>query len=383
MSSDKAKSLLNEYAYNSKGNFTFQFIDPEADPVTTQAWNVTRDGTIVLSMGQHKEPVTTITEEEMTSGLVKLINPETRTVYFLTGHGEHDPNGTGDTAYSTVKRTLESKNYAVKTLSLLTENKIPEDAKTIIIAGPQKPLTEAEVVLLNDYLSKKGSLVVMEEPLPMTQYGDSPDPLADFLKQSWGIEMGRDIVVDVTSQMPFAPFAAQYASHAITQKISQITTAFPTARSVKVVEAPQGISGANLIFTAKQSWSETDLANLQDKDKGAKFDAGQDQQGPISLAVAAENLNGASRVVAIGDSDFAADNNVTAFANLDFLINSIDWASGQENLISLTPKTNTQRVMVAPKQVTMNLILLGSVILIPGIILVSGIGVWIQRRRRG
>jgi ABC-type uncharacterized transport system involved in gliding motility auxiliary subunit len=88
-------------------------------------------------------------------------------------------------------------------------------------------------------------------------------------------------------------------------------------------------------------------------------------------------------VVVFGDADFATDANFAQFGNGDILINSIDWAAGQEELISLTPKDTVQRVLVPPKQYTMGLILFGFVFLLPGAVLVSGIVVWVQRRKRG
>ncbi|MBE0696920.1 MAG: hypothetical protein IH586_08345, partial [Anaerolineaceae bacterium] len=42
-----------------------------------------------------------------------------------------------------------------------------------------------------------------------------------------------------------------------------------------------------------------------------------------------------------------------------------------------------QRMMVPPDPITMNLILLGSVFLLPGLVIFTGIYVWVQRRRRG
>jgi ABC-type uncharacterized transport system involved in gliding motility auxiliary subunit len=65
------------------------------------------------------------------------------------------------------------------------------------------------------------------------------------------------------------------------------------------------------------------------------------------------------------------------------MINSVDWAAGQENLINLTPKQTTERVMATPKTYTIGLLFLGSMIILPGIILASGIVAWIVRRRRG
>ena len=84
-----------------------------------------------------------------------------------------------------------------------------------------------------------------------------------------------------------------------------------------------------------------------------------------------------------GDADFPSDVNFSAYANGDLFANAVDWAASREDLISLNPKANTQRLLAPPKAVTMNLILFGMVILIPGIALVSGGWVWWQHRRRG
>src|SRR5690606_10903916 len=98
----------------------------------------------------------------------------------------------------------ESKNYTVNTLNLLTNNSIPEDAEVIVIAGPQKPLSQAEVNLLKAFVDGGGSLVVMQEPTVLTDFGDARDPLAEYLSEDWGITLNNDIILDFTStQNPF------------------------------------------------------------------------------------------------------------------------------------------------------------------------------------
>ncbi len=86
-----------------------------------------------------------VSEEEIVTSIIKLINPTKHAVYFLTGHGEHDPMASDDTSYGQVKTVLESKNYVVNTLNLIANPIIPSDAEEIIIAGPQKPLSTGEV----------------------------------------------------------------------------------------------------------------------------------------------------------------------------------------------------------------------------------------------
>ncbi len=382
-STESAQALLDEYSFYSDGKFNFEFIDPELDPVAAQEADITRDGSIVLVMGDQKELVTIVSEKELTSALVALMNPESRMIYFLTGHGEKSIEEAGDISYTQVKSTLNSKNYNVSSLNLLIDNAIPEDATVIAIPGPMKPLTSQEVKLLFEYVEAGGALIVMQEPIPVTDFGDADDPLANYLADNWGIMLEQDIVVDTTSMQPFAPYAAQYGNHAITEKVQRLTSQFPTARSVVKDDNSENASLTELIFTAQQSWAETDIATLTSGETEVVFDEGVDRPGPITLAIAAENLNSQARLVVFGDSDFAADANFFVFANGDLLMNAIDWAAGQEDLINLTPKESTARMLIPPQTMTMNLILLGAVIVLPGLALLGGVVVFFQRRRRG
>ena len=136
-------------------------------------------------MGENREIVTLASEQALTGGLVRLLNPEKPVVYFLTGNGEHDIESPGDTAYTNVNQVLESKNYVVKTLNLQAANKIPDDARAIIVAGPLVPLSDNSVSLISDYMKKGGSLMVLSNPVPLTQFGNKPDPLAKYLATDW------------------------------------------------------------------------------------------------------------------------------------------------------------------------------------------------------
>ncbi len=124
-------------------------------------------------MGDRKEIVAFASETEILKGMLRLLNPGNNVVYFLTGHGERDIEQAGEASMTRAKTTLESKNYTVKTLNLLAENQIPEDASLIVIAGPLQPVSEEEVNLLKDYLANGGSLIVMEDPTALTEFGDA------------------------------------------------------------------------------------------------------------------------------------------------------------------------------------------------------------------
>ncbi len=382
-SSSTARSLLQDYKSNSNGKFDFKFIDPEADPVSANKAKVQTDGTIVLTMADRQEPVTTADEVDLTTAMIRLANPGTRTVYFVVGHGEHsiDDTSGGTTAYARVKSALEAKNYTVKTINLLTDKKVPDGTNAVILAGPQKPLSADEAKVVEDYLAKGGSLVFMEDPTLVTQFGSTADPLADYLAQTWGMTLSNDIVMDPSGQSLNMAISNQYGDHPITKQLNGMVTIFPTVRSLQT-KSTTNVDQTILVKTSSDAWGETDLAGLQNNQQPV-FDKTKDQAGPISLAGAAINNTINARLVVIGNSSFASDTAFTAYGNGDFLINSIDWAARQDKLISLTPKTPVQRVIVPPQGYFMGLLLLATIFMIPVLVILSGIIVWVQRRRRG
>ena len=385
--SGDADSLLDQYKYNSAGKFDYRFIDPNEDPLTAQQFQISRDGTLVLTLGGSTQQVNLVNENELTGALIRLISPDEHVVYFLTGHGEFDPQDSGEQGYSQAKATLEGKNYIVKQLNLLSENKIPEDAEVIVIAGPVKPVSQQEVDLLSAYLAAGGSLVVMQEPLPVTDFGDQPDPLADFLVNSWGLTLGKDMILDMSSNQPFVAVANQYGQHAITDKLQGLVSIYPTARSVSFAEGSDKFP-VTLVQTSQNSWGETDLQALassagSDTQPQIEPDEGVDLLGPVPLAASAEDQTSGARLVVFGDADFASDQLIGQYGNQDIFINSVDWAAEQEQLINLTPKENVQRMLIPPGPYTMNLILLASVFILPGIVLLAGVFVWVGRRRKG
>jgi ABC-type uncharacterized transport system involved in gliding motility auxiliary subunit len=72
-----------------------------------------------------------------------------------------------------------------------------------------------------------------------------------------------------------------------------------------------------------------------------------------------------------------------AYGNGDMFVNSVDWGAEQEDLANITPKTPTERTFNIPGQFQWIAILLGSVFIIPGLVVVAGISSWLARRRQG
>jgi ABC-type uncharacterized transport system. len=381
-SKDTAEQLLNNIKSGSNGKFDYKFINPDQDPQAALNAGITGDGKILLQMGEQKEIVAFASEDEILKGLLRLLNPGSNTIYFLIGHGELDTEQSGDASMTRARDALTNKNYTVKTLNLVSENQIPDDANVVVIAGPQKPVSDNEVKLLKDFLAKGGSLVVMEDPTALTKFGDTPDPLADMLSSDWGIILDNDIVIDLNSPQPNTAVSASYdGSHAITRNMNNLATYYPFTRSITIGSAVDGVTVTQLVQTNERSWGETDFASLSQGGQ-VGIDEGE-VLGPLTLAVAAENSNTKGRVVVFGTANLAVDQIFDTSGNGDMFVNSVDWSAEQEDLVSLMPKNTTERTFRPPSQIHWIFILLSSLFIIPGLVVLGGVSTWLARRRQG
>jgi gliding motility-associatede transport system auxiliary component len=86
-----------------------------------------------------------------------------------------------------------------------------------------------------------------------------------------------------------------------------------------------------------------------------------------------------TRVVVIGDSDFATNAVLGIQGNKDFFMNAIGWLSQQENLIAIRPKDADDRrvTLTATQQANLNWL---SILIIPGLIFATGVYTWWRRR---
>jgi ABC-type uncharacterized transport system involved in gliding motility auxiliary subunit len=380
---DNIRPLLEQYRIQSKGKLSYQFIDPLSNPVAADQYGVTRDGSLVVIIGQGSEVLSASTEQEISGAIIRLSNPEQRKVYFLSGEGEHDIQSTDNIGYSQLRTALQSKNYQVDTLNLLATPSIPKDALELVVAGATVSLNADEVKLISDYLAGGGALVYLAEPTVSMKTGAGQnDPMVDYLTATWGLQLQDDVVVDLGSSLPFAGIAVSYGSHPITDRLGNLATVFPSARSLTIhpVDNPD-ITQTALASTGSNSWGETDLAAVVNQAQ-IQFDQGKDFAGPLTLVAAANDAKTKARLVVFGDSDLASDANFFVVGNGDLVVNSIDWAGGQEQLIDLTPKNSTSRFVNPPSTRTAGLIFLLTVIVMPLGVVGIGVGTWWSRRKQ-
>jgi len=393
------RDRLREYEYISK-NVSTEYVDPDKKPTIAKQNQVQQYGTIVLNYKGRSERVTSDTEQDITNGVIKVVSGQKRKVYFTQGHGEKDTTSSERDGYNSISSALGNENYAVEKLAIAQQGSVPDDATVVVVAGPKIDLFPPEVEALKKYLDKQGKLLLEIDP---PDKADSP-ALTNLiaLAHDWGVDVANNVVVDVSGMGRMigtdasVPVVAQYPSHAITERFNYLT-AFPMAREAAPVSG--GVNGRTaqpIIETGPRSWAETDIKTLLSSGQVALDESKGDKKGPVVLGAAVsvaqpsttpppapgaapEAPKPETRVIVLGDSDFAANGGLGIQGNRDLFMNMVGWLSQQENLISIRPKEADDRRITLTATQQSNIAWL-SLLIIPGLVFGSGVYTWWRRR---
>jgi ABC-type uncharacterized transport system involved in gliding motility auxiliary subunit len=194
------------------------------------------------------------------------------------------------------------------------------------------------------------------------------------------------------------PIVTTYTpGHDITQDAKQMTLFAIATPLEKSTTPPAGYKVDNLFSTSPRSLEAEmsgDKVNVNEKTA---------RKGPLSLALAISGKVATAstdkktdakkegdkekdkdqefRIVAVGDSDFGANQLRRFGMNSDLFQNMVSWLSKDEDLISIRPKaTNTSEWEITEER--FRIINLASVWVMPPLMFLSGIGVWLSRRRK-
>jgi ABC-type uncharacterized transport system involved in gliding motility auxiliary subunit len=370
--------LMSEYT-NLSRHMKFQNVDPKQKLEVAKQYGATRVGDVIASYGsryEHIEPSgREISEEDVTTTLLKLTRDKSKTVCFVTGHGEKSLSDSAGTGYSAADQGLKKETYTDKSVNLVTENGVSPDCDVLVIAGPTQAYFPQEVAMISKYLDAGGKALIEVDP--------ETDPKVGEIFQAWNIAVGDNVVIDASGMGqligagPGIPLVTDYGASPITKGFNGSMTFFPLARTVSIADkAKTDPESVELLKTSARSFT---TANL--KEKKIKYDPKIGTLGPLSLAVAASRKSGekSDRLVVIGDSDFASNQYIGEARNGDLFYNTVDWLAQDENLISIRPKSAANRrvTMTEAQEATLKWL---NLVFLPGIVILSGVYIWWKRR---
>lgn len=421
------KDILSEYEYQSNW-ITVNQIDPirNRTKVEELAKGLKLDAvelnSIVFQCGERskhvsqkdvierKYPFTFIGEEVFTSAILSVSQESQTGIYFVKGHGEREIDDFDMRGFSSIADSLKRDNCKVIPLELLAKKEIPKACEVLVIAGPTKPFSSEEIDILRLYLQNNGKILVMLEPVfPPNE----PSGLRPLLEE-YGVRLRDDVVIYNKVHMPLFGTqlvtqiyigAEEYVEHKITEDMSNLTTVFFGACGIetKPSHGDKGDYNKNMDYklyalahAPDHAWGEI---TIKDNIK-PEYDPEKDLSGPISLAVAVEQVNpdvkanqesghglsegkerpqGAMMVV-FTDVDLAANQFIRNPGNEDIIRNAINWLAKKEYQLGIAGKPPELRVAsFSPNQ--MKIIFWLSTGGIPIISIISGSIMWWKRRR--
>jgi ABC-type uncharacterized transport system involved in gliding motility auxiliary subunit len=399
----QARDLLGRYQ-NLSPKLKVEYIDPVRKPRVAQADGFRRDMLMLVDNGPRKEEAKSLTEEDITGALIRSLKGGERTACFLQGSGEHGLDDSAGSGFSELKTDLERNNYKTRTVDLArpatpaapgampvigqvqqTKVEIPSDCSVLVVGGPKLAYSPAEVAAIKAYVEGGGSAMFMLDPsLRIGQQEGAQNQDLAALLADWGVTVNNDLALDTSGVGgifglgPEVAMVMSYESQPIVRDFrDNILTAFPLSRTLTIKNGAK-TTVEKLLSTSDNSFATTSV-------EGGKVDPKKGTKGPLVLAAAGTYNTGtpskSGRFVVYGSSLWAANNFMGSrqIANRDLALNSFNWLTADEDLISIRPKeTEDRRLNITGNR--MSLVFWWSVVLLPLAAVGSGLMVWWQRR---
>ncbi|GAB4368593.1 MAG: Gldg family protein [Elainellaceae cyanobacterium] len=408
------EELLRNYR-RQNNQFSYEYVDPQAQPGVAQQFGVQSFGEVYLESGDNQRFVQTVNAQErlserrLTNALLQLTNTSQQKAYFLQGHGERAFEE-GQGGFAQARTALEEEGYGIEPLNLAENPEVPEDANVLVVAGPQQPLLEAEVQALEEYLTRKSGLLLLIDPQTDPNTAQNDFGLNPLL-QDWGIRLSDRIVIDPAGQAsglgPGVTIVNQYGEHPITRGFNGGISFYPLARPLETASVTD-VETTQLLVTSDRTEAHR-LGNSGE----LEFDPATDPTGPFNIGLAlsrsinaadaseaeaaspepspspdaeepaeesTENSDTQARLVVIGNASFAGNGLFEQQLNGDVFLNSVSWLSQQDDeLLSIRPRevTNRRIVMSPEQQTTVSLI---AVAFLPILGFAAAALVWWRRR---
>jgi ABC-type uncharacterized transport system involved in gliding motility auxiliary subunit len=377
------KDLLEQYK-NLSPKVHLDYVDPDKNPQAAREANIRNFGTAVVRVGARSEEAKSMNEEGITGAFIRDLKNTTRTICFAAGSGEHQIDNSDREGLSTFKDLLGKDNYETKALNLLEKAEVPADCTAIVIAGPTRDYQQPEVDAIKKYVENGGrALLTLDPPLKLGHDSVSDNDALAKVLESWGVTLQKDLILDlnpmgqIAGTGPQVALVTSYDSQPIVSGMKGMATGFPLSRSLEIKSGDK-TSVQKMFDSSDSSFATTDLSSPR-----VNVDDPKNKKGPLTLAAAGtyntgkENSQG--RFVVVGSSSWLANRFINFNGNSDLALNTINWLSSDEDMISIRPKPqDDRRITMTTRQ--MMWVRATSQFLLPAVVVIAGIFVWLKRR---
>jgi ABC-type uncharacterized transport system involved in gliding motility auxiliary subunit len=333
--------------------------------------NIQANGEMLVEYGGRSEHLTVLSEQALTSALLRLAHSKDKLLMYLDGHGERRMEGIANHDLGEFGKKLRQNGFRLGSLNLALAQDVPRNASVLIITQPQVDLLPGEVDKLLRYIAGGGNLLWLVDAEPL----HGLERLAEKLR----LLLPPGMVIDPAAEEMRAPatwaLGAGYPPHAVTHNFNLITV-FPSARAIGWEEGAEW-QHSILVEAAPRGWVSSRA--VQSK---PKFNKDSDVPGPVDVALALQrNINDREqRIVIVGSGGFLANAYSGNGGNMDLGINMVNWLSNEEKLISTQPR-EVKDGTVNLSKTQLGVISASLLIVLPLLLVLVGGAMWWRRRR--
>lgn len=314
-------------------------------------------------------------EGQITSAIAYVTTENLPVLYTLEGHGEKELD-------STIKEDIEKANMEIKTLNLISEGSVPDDAACLLIDSPSSDISEDEKTALLDYLENGGKAMVFSD------YTESTLTNFAAVLENYGVKAADGIVFEGDNQhygmqMPYYLLPTVNSTDASSETASSgYYIIMPYAQGIqKLDDVRDTVTIEDILTTSDSAYSKTNLqSETLEKEDG-------DVEGPFALGVSIKEDVGDGKKTQIiyYSSSYIMD------SQMNQLVSGGNEKLVTESLNSMVSTEETATVSIPSKSLEVSYLTISdydasfwkicTIGLIPGIFLVAGFVIWFKRRK--
>ena len=312
-------------------------------------------------------------EGQIDSAISYVTSEDLPVLYTLDGHGEKELD-------STLQEDIQKANIDIKSLNLITEESVPDDAACLLINAPTTDISEAEKDTIIDYLENGGKAMIFSD------YTEESMENFDAVLKNYGVERTDGIVIEGDSQhyaqMPYYLVPTVNSTDAISDFTSKgYYVLMPYAQGIKKDEDVRDTVTVNsLLTTSDSAYSKVDV------NSGSIEKTDDDIEGPFDLGVSiTETVDDKETQIVYYASSNLMDsqiNQMVAGGNEQMIMSSLNWmcSSDETSTISIPAKDLqvSYLTLTAYDASFWKIMVMG---IIPAVVLIMGFMVWLKRRK--
>lgn len=303
-------------------------------------------------------------ESKITSALKYVSSDKQYQAYFTVGHGEDDFVG--------AKSVLESENYTVGDISLIS-SEIPNDASVLIIPHPMTDFTTAEIAKIDTFVRSGGALQVYVSYL----CPELPN-LNDYLNKN-GIAIKQNIIAEKEQNaIGENLFVVSYVKNDVTANIiaeNRFSAYRPLSKWIDYAAASGAVTVSEYLTAMDGAYTISDLTNPVRDDVV--------HTTPPTIALMSENAEHDGKIYVCGNKmllnyDVEEINNY-GLANMLYFASLTNKMCSDSAETFVVPVKSTEESRLIMLESTRG-VWLTVIITIPIIFIAVGLGVFFKRR---